>query len=409
MEEREKDAYRLRIAQRRVKEDKEFREKRNEQKYELKKQLKYSRLNSPDGKKSFQQHQQQQQQHNQTSVEMKPTDDLDYHYHSFPFKDLISPRLPSTSPAPAATSSITQSITVPVVPPLAADTSITSSKQNITDPPETTTGYVISPRTYASRLRARQQEKNSVGQNNNNHEDGRENVSDISDSELQRIPEKVLTADEQLLSEDPKYTRPDLAPFSTAINNMIKDYLISSDMNGEVIKPRPLDSVIFGEVPFTSILSAKFMNPSHPKRIRESVPQSPNKLFLSTSFDANPSTTAASFSQPVSTSASFTREFSMRMSIGKTDLRSSYGNVTTPNSVPKLMKWESDADVTKIPSLQAMKSERKYKTPAFLALEKLSKLTEKDIHSVRREVREKDILNEIIKQRGNQTSHLIFL
>lgn len=171
MEEREKDAYRLRIAQRRVKEDKEFREKRNEQKYELKKQLKYSRLNSPDGKKSFQL---QQQQHNQTSIEMIPIDDLDHRYHSFPFKDLISPRLPSNSPTPAATSSITtQSITVPVVPPLAADTSITSSKQNITNPPETTTGYVVSPRTYASRLRARQQQKNSARQNDNNHEDER--------------------------------------------------------------------------------------------------------------------------------------------------------------------------------------------------------------------------------------------
>jgi hypothetical protein len=74
------------------------------------------------------------------------------------------------------------------------------------------------------------------------------------------------------------------------------------------------------------------------------------------------------------------------------------------------IQWEDLADVSKIPSIQSMKTEIQLKSPAFKALEKLSNLTESDIKRVRKEVRDKEIIAEIIRQRRKRDkSHLIYL
>jgi hypothetical protein len=398
-EEREYLEYRLRVAKRRVQEDQQFKEWKDDKKVEFKKQIKELKL------------QKEKVDHQIAMVlspRMKKTHENNNNNNKEKQRSPSPPQHRSNSPVPG------------------------------TDP-------VVRSPSLTTRLKHKRIFKTA-------HKEM--DISDISDAELRLAPESKarLTADEQLLSDDPRLTRPDLAPFSTMINEMIRTSLTASDaVNGELIKPRRPESMLFGDVPFTSILSAKFMHPSRPKTLRESVPVSvpslsaPHPLvntpsgrlqsrtmsfsvpqpptqatpLIPSSPQRNPSK-RFSFSSPIMPgggppSIRNSLEFSMKMQIigedgnSSSDFRASFGTLSTPYASPRVMNWEDEADVSRIPTIQEMKNEKKYKTPAFLALEKLSNLTEADIRSIRKEVQERDIVNEVAKQKRNQTSHLIFL
>jgi hypothetical protein len=246
---------------------------------------------------------------------------------------------------------------------------------------------------------------------------------DVPDEEIRNPIVVPLTADEELLSSDPRHTRPDLAPFSTRINSMIYDYIQKPFTSSSTVRvssiipcPKPTPNFLGEEPQFSTILSSQL------KSWKRQINHNPSETMpLDSAY--KPIEYPLNSSPFQSKSRTYTYRDSQDSYYGNSNLisivnenyKSSFLSIPFTPHPPSSSKhgsiqWEVLADVSKIPSIQAMKAEKELKSPAFKALEKLSNLTESDIKRVRKEVRDKEIIAEIIRQRRKRDkSHLIYL
>lgn len=389
-EENEQYEYRLRVARRRIEEDKIYSTWKEEKKIELKKQIL------------------------EIKKEQQKLDLVHQHYQAL---IPVIPASPPRSPVKTAAKS-TPSSRGGKSPSKTRKTVIASSPQRME------TSFTPKPVPFPV-------VPNKV-----------ETVNDITDEELVRAAEPLPSADDIIFSEDPRITRPDLAPFSTMINSMIYRYLLPHHQANQQQKQSleggsggnhfSHSNSLFREVPFTSLLSAKFMNPKATGRTIQT-----NLDSYSTDVGLTPAaaitlegnrTSSPSFSfteppSPLKRGISSLRKVSFQQDLmtesSPRNLGSSSFNfpaTPTKQSLPRnssqnsaLLQWEMNADISNLPSIQQMKKDQTNKSAAYRALEKLSNLTERDIHRVRKEVSEADIIEEIKRQKRNQGSHLIFL
>lgn len=154
------------------------------------------------------------------------------------------------------------------------------------------------------------------------------------------------TIDTQIFSSDDSRLRPDLAPFSTMINEMILSS-INLDPTFPVPRSVSLDPQIKDTSGFVSTSGLRTrLNSEHKSNI-------PTPPVLSKSNTAK----------------------------GPNELR-----ITSSYDDGQWYKWEEQARVDDIPTIASLRQAKRYKSPAYRALEKLCGLTEDDIlKSLRKE------------------------
>lgn len=181
-------------------------------------------------------------------------------------------------------------------------------------------------------------------------------------------------ADEELLADDFKHTRPDLAPFSTKINNIISGTLREikqslerrDEMERNLIhlaqnSPRQTPVGLLSRMASTVGASSPAHMLSREASLRAHSPP----------LERNPSQRGKKMS-----STERARHDASNLTTTTVPPRSPQRVQPRPIS---LIGWEEMARLDTIPAVETLRQEKRFKSPAYKVLEKLCGLTEEDI------------------------------
>lgn len=246
----------------------------------------------------------------------------------------------------------------------------------------------------------------------------------------EEIPNAVLTpegqivlatkADKALLSQDPSITRPDLAPFSTMINQKIYAYIKPIPLSNEDIV-RTNDHYAYNDImtvteisPRASYSAAGQTTSSGSAGVSSRIPTAPNSVRSPRNASFTPTTPAGNNKETQGSNYFFgtnfnpvtgqvTRTIISQAANQQTVNSPRNGSSGSPRGSPRgsplkmsatsaptvTMKetkyevqiplWEQMARLDMAPPLKEVTKDPKYKSPAYRALEKLCGLTEEDI------------------------------